>query len=218
MAQNDKERLKQALIDALLLDADELIESHTASVPPADTPPPWLDRLLRNGIPRRRKMNRRVVIALICALVALLLTGCALWYQQFVDFVVTVFEQYTKVEQQIDEEEFPTEIEEVLIPHTLPEGYELTQEQVGRYSVKMYWTSSEGEFITFSQRIATEMSYYVDNEQGEYIPLTVGNTIVFYHFSEGIHTYMWQNTYDFGIFTTEKISDEDIKIMIESIE
>ncbi|MBQ7322781.1 MAG: DUF4367 domain-containing protein [Clostridia bacterium] len=218
MAQNDKERLKQALIDALLLDADELIESHTAPAPPADTPPPWLDRLLRNGIPRRRKMNRRVVIALICALVTLLLTGCALWYRQFVDFVVTVFEQYTKVEQQIDEEEFPTEIEEVLIPHTLPEGYELTQEQVGRYSVKMYWTNSNGSSIMFSQKTISTLEHYIDNERGDYSPITIGNYEVLYHCSEGIHSYIWQNNYAFGITSSEKLSEEQIALFIDSIQ
>ena len=201
----------------MLLDADELIESHTAPVPPADTPPPWLDRLLRNGIPRRRKMNRRVVIALICALIMVLLTGCALWYRQFVDFVVTVFEQYTKVEQQIDEEEFPTEIEEVLIPHTLPEGYELTQEHVGRYSVKIYWYNSEDDFIIYSQKAISSLEHYIDHEYGNYTSLKVGEHEILYHLSNNTHSYIWRSNYEFSLNTSEKLSEEALALIIHSI-
>lgn len=202
----------------MLLDADELIESHTAPAPPADTPPPWLDRLLRNGIPRRRKMNRRVVIALICALIMVLLTGCALWYRQFVDFVVTVFEQYTKVEQQIDEEEFPTEIEEVLIPHTLPEGYELTQEQVGRYSVKMVWKNKENSYIIFVQKSISGASHYIDHKYGSYLSETIEGYEIFYHFTNNVHTYVWEDSYEFQITSTTELSTQMLVSIISSIE
>ena len=202
----------------MLLDADELIESHTAPAPPADTPPPWLDRLLRNGIPRRRKMNRRVVIALICALIMVLLTGCALWYRQFVDFVVTVFEQYTKVEQQIDEEEFPTEIEEVLIPHTLPEGYELTQEHIGKYNVKVVWKDKYNSFIIFAQTAIVTENHFIDTEHGNYQSQTIAGFTVFYHYADQVHSYIWKDFYEFQITSTKELSAKELASIISSIE
>ena len=145
------------------------------------------------------------------------MTGCALWYQKIVDFVVTAFDKYMRVEQSITEQDTSKEIEHVMVPQNLPEGYQLVDERILVHTAILKWIDSNGEYIIFTQKNSTSFHHNMDSEQSEFERREVGDQTIFFHFSEKIYTYIWKDDYEFYIVSSRELSDDELFMIIDNV-
>ena len=220
MDRADTSKLKSALIDAFMLDAEEAIESCPAPVTVSEAHMKRMQEIL-SAKPRRRipyrKVGKRVIAILVAALV-ICLAGCAMFYQQIVDFFVTIFDGYSKVEHSVQVDEFQQTIEEVRVPTVMLDGYEKTEESINSFIVRVKWVNANGERIAFSQTTLNSMYYIIDNEDGDYTELNIGEYVVLKHYYEQWHTYVWKNDYKFCIMSSRQLSEDELLKIIRSIE
>ena len=220
MDRADTAKLKKALIDAFMLDAEEAIGRCPPPVTVSEAHEKRMREILSSKTRRRisyRKVGKRVIALLVAALL-IFLTGCALFYQKIVDFFVTVFDGYSRVEQSVQTEEYPQSIEEIMIPTVMPEGYELTEQFTNEFSVRMKWGNINGERITFSQTIISGIFYAIDNEDGAYVKMDVGEYEILKYFHGELHTYVWRDEYQFSIMSSCELSEIELLKIIDSIQ
>ena len=219
MDRTDAAKLKSALIDAFMLDAEEAI----ASCPPPITVSEAHEKRMREIIsskPRRRISNRKVgkcVIAILVAVLFIFLTSCAMFYQKIVDFIVTTFDKYSRVEQSVSAEAFPQTIEEVRVPMVMLEGYEITEESLNSFVIRRKWTNEKGDRIVISQTIVNNMYYAIDTEDGNYTKLIIGNNTIFKHYYNQWISYVWIDDYQYNIMSSTELSEDELEKVIESI-
>jgi len=220
MDRTDVAKLKSALIDAFMLDAEEAI----ASCPPPITVSEEHEKRMREILsnkPRRRVSYRKIgkrVIALLVAALLIFLTGCAVFYQKIVDFIVTAFDKFSRVEQSVEVEELPQAIEDVRVPMVMLEGYELESETILSSCVVQKWGNAAGDCIVYKQDATDKPHYNIDNENSHYVKIQIGDIIVFYHYNGTVNSYVWQNGYLFSITSTVQLSDEEIAIIVTNID
>ena len=219
MDRTDAAKLKSALIDAFMLDAEEAI----ASCPPPIAVSEAHEKRMREIIsskPRRRVSNRKVgkcVIAILVAVLFIFLTSCAMFYQKIVDFIVTAYDKYFRVEQSVEAEEMPYIIKDIKVPTVMLEGYDLKREIIDTFTVQLEWNNKAGDYIMFSQTAMDGMYYDIDNEDGEYTQIYIGEQMIFKHYHEQIHTYVWVNEYKFYIISSRELSEDELSKIIKSI-
>lgn len=219
MDRTDAAKLKSALIDAFMLDAEEAIASCPPPITVSEAHEKRMREILSNK-PRRRVSYRKVgkrVIALLVAALLIFLTGCAVFYQKIVDFIVTTFDKYSRVERSVPNKEYSQNIDEIKMPTVMPEGYELTEEYMLSLSYVQKWTHTTGDFIVYKQANADSSHHNIDNESSHYTKIQIGQNIIFYHSNGSVNTYMWQNEYSFCITSTVTFSEDEIAMIVNNI-
>lgn len=219
MDRTDAAKLKSALIDAFMLDAEEAI----ASCPPPITVSEEHEKRMKEIIsskPRRRVSYRKIgkrVIALLVAALLIFLTGCAVFYQKIVDFIVTAYDKYFRVEQSVSAEENSQTIKKIKVPTVMPEGYELKVESILPSYVVQKWVDADGDFMVYKQDSTDKSHYNVDNESSLCAKMQIGEIVVFHHYNNSMNTYVWRNEYTFSITSSTQFSEDEIAMIVNNI-
>ena len=168
---------------------------------------------------RKMMIRRRVVAALIAAV--LLLTGCTAYaYRAEIrEFIETVFEDYIRVSYRDTQE--PTDskvIEEYYTLGYVPEGYELVNSFEELAKTKQHWADSAGNYIVFEQYHVDGALFAMDIEEKGWGVKKIGGREVNCRLS-GAYYYLWNDgMYAYQIATSQQWSEQVLYHMIENIQ
>ena len=220
----DSRKLKSAMIDAAILRAERTMKDDQE---PVVVHPlyreKWENSVRELRLRRLREKRKTRVLAFIIAAVVAALAGCAWTYREKIaDFWVTAFDRYDKLEIDDIGADFPRTIEEVYIPTYVPEGYELEYYLIDTFKARIKWKKGE-EYLIYTQvgvspSKSSEIYNMLDNETGKRTIIQWDDNIVFCHSFNGNSYYVWIDKYKFCLISSGKISDEEIKKIIENIQ
>ena len=167
---------------------------------------------------RTIRIKRRVIAALVAAV--LLLTGCTVYaYREEIrEFIETVFEDYVRVTYH-DGEEDPVEatISEYYTLGYVPEGYELTKVLEQPSQTKYDWTNSNGTYITLEQCHVDSGLFVMDNTLGDWETVQIGNYNVYHRVSDAYY-YLWNDgVYAYRLTVSELWEEQALRDMIENL-
>lgn len=167
---------------------------------------------------RSMMIRRRVVAALIAAV--LLLTGCTAYaYREEIrEFIETVFEDYIRVSYRDTQE--PTDSKVIDQYYTLgyvPEGYELTKTFERPTQARYKWNNPEGAYIMFEQCHVDSTMFLLDNEIESWEVVRIGNREIYYRFSE-VHYYLWNDgVYAYKLTISTQWDEQELNCIIENL-
>ena len=162
--------------------------------------------------------KRVAVFAVAIALIFALSMSVYAVREPVVEFFVNVYEKF--VEFFYDEDDIakaPDTIETVYSLGYVPEGYELENYEIGKYSTKFVFKNHNGDKISFSQNLMISLSC-LDNENSNFEVLLINGKQVAYTQKANIMSYMWNaNGYTFSLYLPREILQEDIVEIITNI-
>ena len=168
---------------------------------------------------RKMKIKRRIVAALIAAV--LLLTGCTTYaYREEIrEFIETVFEDYIRVTYHDGED--TTSLDTISQYYTLgyvPEGYELTKTYERPMQSKYDWTNSEGAYITLEQCHVDSALFVIDNEVEDWEVVQIGNHKIHHRVSD-VYYYLWNDgVYVYRLTTSVLWEEQELSRIIENLQ
>ena len=167
---------------------------------------------------RTIRIKRRVIAALVAAV--LLLTGCTVYaYREEIrEFIETVFEDYVRVTYH-DGEEDPVEatISEYYTLGYVPEGYELAKVFERNSQTKYDWTNSLGEYITLEQCHVDSGLFGLDNIQGDWDVVQIGEYRVHHRVAEAYY-YLWNDgLHAYRLTTSILWEEQELSEIIENL-
>ena len=164
------------------------------------------------------KIKRRIVAALIAAV--LLLTGCTVYaYREGIkEFIETVFEDYIRVTYHDGEDPAAMEtIEEYYTLGYVPEGYEFIKILEQPTQIKSEWENPEGRYIIFTQCTLETALFIMDTETENWNLLQLGKHELYYR-STGVDYYIWNDgKYAYQLIVSSPLSEQDLLSLIENI-
>ena len=135
--------------------------------------------------------------------------------EPIVEFFLNVKEKFSEVFfNQEDIEKAPKTIETVYTLGYVPEGYELIEENITKYTVNYIWKNSDGMYINFSQYTLKNISA-MDTEDSNCNTMYIDNIKVVYSEKFQTKNYFWNtDEYAFSLqITAPTTDDEDIKLI-----
>lgn len=168
---------------------------------------------------RKMQIKRRIVAALVAAV--LLLTGCTTYaYREEIrEFIETVFEDYIRVTYHDGEDPAAmATIEEYYTLGYVPEGYELTINYERPMQSKYKWTNSQGEYIILEQSHVDSTLFVMDNKIGDWNVLQIGNYKMNCCLSD-VYYYLWNDgVYAYRLTTSELLEEQELSRIIENLQ
>lgn len=167
---------------------------------------------------RKMKIKRRVIAALVAAV--LLLTGCTVYaYREEIRaFIETIFDDHIEVKYNNGED--TTSLDAISEYYTLgyvPEGYELTKTYQRPIYVKYEWTNSDGAYITLEQCHVDSGLFVMDNTLGDWEIVQIGNYNVYHRVSDAYY-YLWNDgVYAYRLTVSELWEEQALRDMIENL-
>ena len=167
---------------------------------------------------RTIRIKRRVIAALVAAV--LLLTGCTVYaYREEIrEFIETVFEDYVRVTYH-DGEEDPVEatISEYYTLGYVPEGYELTKTLEQPLQAKYRWANSKGDYIILEQCHVDSGLFGLDNGVEDWSIVQIGNHNIHHRVSDAYY-YLWNDgVYAYRLTASELWEEQTLRDMIENL-
>ena len=210
----DTAKLKRAFIDATILKAQAMMETQPEPIVPSKAHLLWMRDFLHTGKPPRKKWTtKKRVIALLIAALFLLLSGCAV--RGLIDFFVTRFDKYDRVEQASVIDGYPDTIKDNIISNIFFTDYELVSIEEGSFVIRAKWEKADGSYIAVNQGTRKERSKYFDNEKGEISLISQnGDQILYYLQDVQKHVYIFLCEYEFIIESSSKLSFEELSDII----
>ena len=168
---------------------------------------------------RKMKIKRRIVAALVAAV--LLLTGCTTYaYREEIrEFIETVFEDYIRVTY--NEGEGSKSTDTISIYYTLgyvPEGYELTKTFERFSQTKYRWSNSQGEYIILEQCHVDSALFVMDNEVEDWKVVQIGNHKM-QHRVSNVYYYLWNDgVYAYRLTTSVLWEEQELLRIIDNLQ
>jgi len=167
---------------------------------------------------RAMMIRRRVVAALIAAV--LLLTGCTAYaYRAEIrEFFVTIFDDHEEVRYNEGEQSKSTDtISEYYTLGYVPEEYELTKSSEQPSKTKYEWTDAHGEYILLEQTHVDSGLFGMDNKTEDWEVVQIGNQDVYHCFSNAYY-YLWNDgVYAYRLTTSVQWEEQELISMIENL-
>ena len=216
MDKSNLELFKQALNEAISNKFDKMAAECTEEIVCTEEHKLAMRAILYGKTAGKRtcKPKMKHIIAIIVA-AALLLTGCAVIFRnEICEVVDELFAKYVYS----GDETGTYSLEEVYELTYLPEGYYLEKENVYNTVIKTKYVNANGNFICFEQRILDKSDFTVDIENGYSQINEVEKCAVYYRCTEKCHNYIWNNNeYVFHLTSDQKISNEEIDLILQGI-
>ena len=167
---------------------------------------------------RKMQIKRRVLAALIAAV--MLLTGCTAYaYREDIkDFIETVLDDYIRVSY--NDGEKPASSATISEYYTLgyvPEGYELVKCLEQSYRNREEWENSAGDYIVFVQYCIENALLGLDTESEDWELVKVGDHEVYCR-CVGINYYIWNDgKYAYQLTLSTELPDQEMISIIEGL-
>lgn len=168
---------------------------------------------------RKMQIKRRIVAALVAAV--LLLTGCTTYaYREEIrEFIETVFEDYIRVTYHDGED--TTSLDTISQYYTLgyvPDGYELTKTYEQPSQTKYKWSNSDGEYIILEQCHVDSALFVMDNEVEDWKVVQIGNHKM-QHRVSNVYYYLWNDgVYAYRLTTSVLWEEQELLRIIDNLQ
>ena len=168
---------------------------------------------------RKMKIKRRIIAALIAAV--LLLTGCTTYaYREEIrEFIETVFEDYIRVTYHDGED--TTSLDTISQYYTLgyvPEGYELTKTYERSSKTRYEWGNPNGAYIVLEQCHVDSALFVMDNEVEDWKAVQIGNHKIHHRVSD-VYYYLWNDgVYAYRLTTSVLWEEQELLRIIDNLQ
>lgn len=168
------------------------------------------------------QMTKRVVVA--CLVFVTVFFASAMCIQPvraaFWNAIVTWYEEYIGIVFEREEEiEYPTTIEERILPEFLPEGWTIDVLDESEYSNEYMLTGPLNELVFYRQGIVDETETWYDNTECKINIITIHEQTDAYwiRYTDGSNTLTWKEQYIFTLAGLD-VSKEILVEIAEAIE
>ena len=223
--------LRHAVIESAQAEAQQVMDEAQAD----EEPFPPSERYLRR-IEKAHRGQKRALFAhrhrralKIAASVLLVLFGLAATSfvtvsavrSGFLNFLLGEASDHTKVmlsdaAEGYDLAHLPEGWDAIYIPTYLPEGFELTEVQMGKEIVSATYTNNKNQYITFMQWNRPNISIFLDNEHGPLRPSAVNSNAALIRSDGGDTSVAWTEN-DYTFLVVSSIEENDLMIICESL-
>ena len=156
---------------------------------------------------------KRIIAILVAA--ALLLTSCGIIFR---NEIREVFEEFFVRLTQSDDEAIGNKLEDIYKLGYLPKGYILKAEKIEPLRVNYEFVNENKDQIYFEQRVLDGSYFFADSESGYSKIADIEEYEVYCRYNNHNYIYIWNNDkYSFSIMSNQKISNEDIVLIIDGI-
>ena len=220
MYEVEKRMFGDALAEAISRDMERELEACEENARCSRSHIRRVSYIIRHGeLPRRRVISKRTW-AIIAVAAIVLLCGCTFLGRRMLgEFFMTVYKTRYALESPVRAEDYPTVIEEPKIPHVIPEGYELIEEERRDRHIYFTWQNEKNEQIIYAQWVHDGFYFGTDNEYTQYSEIELCGHRVLYGIRDGkACKYIWMDEYVYYITSTRKLTDSEIENMMKSIE
>ncbi len=223
--------LRHAVIESAQAEVQQVMDEAQAD----EEPFPPSERYLRR-IEKAHRGQKRALFAhrhrralKIAASVLLVLFGLAATSfvtvsavrSGFLNFLLGDASDHTKVmlsdaAEGYDLAHLPEGWDAIYIPTYLPEGFQLTEVQMGKEIVSATYTNNKNQYITFMQWNRTDISLFYDNEHGALNPDTINGHEALIRYDGSDTSISWaENNYTFTV--TSSLSQNKLILICESL-
>ena len=176
-----------------------------------------IDYSKKTSTAKPRKIIAKVI--LIAAVITALLATAIACIPSIRHYVVEWTEKYFSVTPVTDdlppEIIMRTKIEQVYLPHSIPNGYELIESMNDEFTVSSIWMK-DVDMITYEQ-IPNDSSLAIDSE-ADYHQIIINKCEVNYAIKHGLYMIIWENDgYIFSMTCSESLGFETVKELIGSV-
>ena len=133
--------------------------------------------------------------------------------------ILTWYEECIGITFEKEEDaEYPTIIEERIVPETLPDGWTIEQLDGGTIGYNYMLTGPAGETVLYMQGVVNDQEMWFDNTDCEINTILLHGNIEAYwlHYAYGCNTITWQDRYTFTLIG-EDVSKEILVEIAEAI-
>ncbi len=133
--------------------------------------------------------------------------------------ILTWYEECIGITFEKEEDaEYPTIIEERIVPETLPDGWTIEQLDWSKFGYNYMLTGPAGETVLYMQGIVNDQEMWFDNTDCEINTILLHGNIEAYwlHYAYGCNTITWQDRYTFTLIG-EDVSKEILVEIAEAI-
>ena len=216
MDESNLELFKQAISEGLSEKLDSVVNSYTDEIVCSEKHRLAMRTIVYGKAETKGTWSPRMkhIIAIIVA-AALLLTSCAVIFRNEICEIVGEF--FAKYVYSGDETGMET-IEEVYELTYLPEGYTFENKIITPLCVQYILVDENDNAIIFEQRILDKSGFTVNSEKGYSKIEEIEKYSIFYRYTETFHSYIWNDgKYAFELSSTQRLSNEDIELIIQGI-
>lgn len=152
----------------------------------------------------RKRISRALIAAIIATVIMFTgLMSVSASRQKIIEFIETIFPQYTQVELSEESAPTPDTIETAYTLGYVPDGYELEQYNQDEVSVFAIWKNDNGDEIAFWEDILDE-NFSLDNEH-EFETININ----------GLNVYIISDNYTCVIKWTDLVYSYTISVPID---
>ena len=168
---------------------------------------------------RKMKIKRRIVAALIAAV--LLLTGCTTYaYREEIRAIIeTIFDNHVEIKYNDKEQSTSADtIDKYYILGYVPDGYELTKTYEQPSQTKYKWSNSNGEYIILEQCHVDSALFVMDNEVEDWKVVQIGNHKMQHRVSD-VYYYLWNDgVYAYRLTTSVLWEEQELLRIIDNLQ
>ena len=216
MDKNNLELFKQALTEAVSNKFDNTAASCTEEIVCSERHKLAMRAIVYGKCDTKRTWSPRMkrIIAILVA-AALLLTSCGIIFR---NEIREVFEEFFVRLTYSDEETTGNKLEDVYKLEYLPNGYILKAEKIEPLRVNYEFVNENNDQMYFEQRVLDGSYFFTDIESGYSKIADIEEYEVYCRYNNHNYIYIWNNDkYSFSIMSNQKISNEDIVLIIDGI-
>lgn len=216
---NNKDLFRNALIDAQNLKTKMMLED-AIEIFPSEKHKFEMERILKGkSKPSSFHIKKRILIAAIVALLALLVGCTYIGRQQIADFFEEIFgrERIISVVPS-DDVNAPSKMEELYKLTYLPSGYSRVLMEEDSYGLMTKYKDNSGNEIIFYQRVAPGAYFHYDAVNGVFSLREIAKNDVYHADYSEEQFYLWTDQrYAFELYCSEEFSEEEIAHIMESV-
>ena len=219
MLKENKEKLKNALIEVANREADEAAASDAQQVYLSLTIQKKARKLIQETDGHRCRVNKKVVMLIAAALIIALCSVASYTCREHIlSFVNRACEDYTTVtvkDQYNNKIQTDTTIEMIYTLGYVPEGYKEIEFNENRIIIQTVWRNEEGDMLVFIQEILSNNNCF-DTKKSECKNF---NSKVIQHNCEEQKTIVtWiDSNYQYKLYWTGLISEDEIQSIMSGI-
>lgn len=211
----NQELFKQALVEGVNKRLDREIAAYDEDITYSRRHIKNMTRIV-NGKTPRKPLSPKMIAILVAA--AILLASCAIIYRNEIrEFFTDLSEYFVKIKFE-DGENFSQSIEDIYELTYVPDGYALEKQEINRMRVEYLFVNTYDDRIKFIQRPLDDASFSVDIEHGDYDVINIGEYKIYYHQTDSINYYLWNDgKYAMQLYVSNELPEKIIMLMINGI-
>ena len=219
MLKENKEKLKNALIEVANREADEAAASDTQEVYLSLSFQEKARKLIQETDGHRCRVSRRVVVLIAAALIIALCSIAAyMCRDQILSFTTRTFEDYKAVtvkNQYNNKVQTHTTIETIYTLGYVPEGYKEIEFNKNKIIIQTIWENEEGNTLILIQEVLNNNNCF-DTEKSEC--KNISPTIILHSCKKQQGIVAWiDSSYQYKLYWTGLISEDEIQSILSGI-